>query len=183
MPKLIDLTGKIFGRLTVLSRAPNKKKHTMWNVVCECGTKKSVSGQNLGHPDKKRRIVSCGCYHSEIAGKASTTHGASKSPEMVMFWQAKKRAKLRGIEFSIDPEDVEIPDVCPLLGIKLVRGNGVLQHSSPSLDRINSGLGYIKGNVWVVSYRANAIKNDATIEEFSLLLDNWRSAHNVAACK
>lgn len=54
-----------------------------------------------------------------------------------------------------------IPDVCPVLGTPMV---------SPSLDRKNNDLGYIKGNVVVMSRRANCLKNDATVEEMRLIL-------------
>jgi hypothetical protein len=50
--------------------------------------------------------------------------------------------------------------------------------NSYSLDRIDSNKGYVKGNVWVISRRANVIKNNATLEELELLTNNlkkfWR---------
>ena len=67
--------------------------------------------------------------------------------------------------------DVIIPDICPMLGIKLFTGNGVLGDNSPTLDRIDSTLGYTKDNIQVISYRANRIKNDATVEELEKIVE------------
>lgn len=91
-----------------------------------------------------------------------------------MFHAAKARAKRKGIRFNITLEDVRIPLVCPLLGLP-IRLSGH-RKDSPSLDRINPKKGYVRGNVWVVSQRANKIKNDATIDEFEMIARNWRSA-------
>lgn len=90
--------------------------------------------------------------------------------ERCLWTKAKKRAKKRGLEFNIEVSDVVIPEFCPVLGLKLEQGKGKMQASSPTLDRIDSSKGYIKGNVRVISYRANMLKNNATVEELKLLL-------------
>jgi hypothetical protein len=78
----------------------------------------------------------------------------------------KARAKKQGIPFDLEESDVVAPECCPVLGIKLERSGGLGRlDSSPSVDRIIPSLGYVKGNVVVISYRANRIKNDATLEE------------------
>lgn len=88
---------------------------------------------------------------------------------------AKQRAKVKGLEFNIDISDIELPEVCPLLGIPLASSDlRKAQDNSYSIDRIDSSKGYIKGNVWVISRRANIIKNDATFEELELLVNNLR---------
>ena len=87
-----------------------------------------------------------------------------------MFWDAKKRAKAKGIPFTIAAADISIPDTCPLLGIPLARSPGFRTAVSPSLDRIKPELGYVPGNVWVISYRANTLKNDASIDELKRLV-------------
>ena len=76
---------------------------------------------------------------------------------------ARARAKKRGEPFTITVADVpDVPELCPLLGIPLAPKSG---GNSPSLDRIDPTAGYTPGNVWVVSTRANLIKQDATPQE------------------
>lgn len=77
----------------------------------------------------------------------------------------------RGEDFSIELEDIVVPDKCPILGIPLEYHRGVKQDNSYSLDRIDSSKGYVKGNVWVISLRANRIKNDSTPQELRLIAD------------
>ena len=81
---------------------------------------------------------------------------------------AKQRSKKRKVEFSITKDDIEIPDICPILGIKLKMNNGSGaggKDDSYSLDRIDQSKGYIKGNVQVISHKANSMKFTATPEE------------------
>lgn len=86
-------------------------------------------------------------------------------PERCLVRGAKHRAKHKKLDFDLKPEDISIPSTCPLLGIPLQKGVGRIHPGSPSLDRIDPSKGYIKGNVWVISYRANQIKNDASPRE------------------
>jgi hypothetical protein len=101
----------------------------------------------------------------------------SLSTKLYLLRGAKQRAKIKGIEFTIDVSDIELPDYCPLLEIPMHVNsrNGVSNlDDSYSLDRIDSSKGYIKGNVWVISRRANVIKNNATLEELELLTNNLK---------
>lgn len=89
----------------------------------------------------------------------------------VMMASIKCRAKKAGIEFNLDVEDFNIPTHCPVLGIELKRGKlRSCKSSSPSVDRIDPNKGYIKGNVWVISQKANCMKNDATLDELKQLV-------------
>lgn len=87
---------------------------------------------------------------------------------------ARARAKKRGLEFNITIEDIPIPNVCPLLYIPLFPSEGKMSNNSPTIDRINPKLGYIKENVWIISNKANRYKNDATLEELELLINNLK---------
>jgi hypothetical protein len=93
-----------------------------------------------------------------------------KDPRSVMLLSAKARANRDGLSFNLKREDIVIPDVCPVLGIPLYVGDRNQHDNAPSLDRKDSTQGYIKSNVVVISYRANRIKNDATIEELERVL-------------
>lgn len=90
----------------------------------------------------------------------------AKTPEKQLLRSAKTRAISRGIEFNIDVSDIEIPEVCPVLGITLVRhlGSAGGRPNSPSLDRIDPTKGYTRGNVQVISHLANSMKSAATTD-------------------
>lgn len=109
-----------------------------------------------------------------------------KNPSYCSDWQkknvasrlrsiAKQRAKKRNVEFSILKEDITVPEVCPILGMKLEMNNGSGaggKDNSYSLDRIDQSKGYIKGNVQVISHKANSMKFTASREEL-LLFAKW----------
>lgn len=99
-------------------------------------------------------------------------------PEKEMLKKAKERAKAKGLIFDLEWDDFRIPEVCPLLGIPLCRGTGRLTDNSPSLDRIIPEEGYTKGNVIVISHRANRIKSNSTLEELELICKNLRKVLN-----
>ncbi len=91
-----------------------------------------------------------------------------------MYASAKWRAKKKGIPFDIELDDVVIPEFCPVLGIRL-QTNPKAMNNSPNLDRLVPQLGYTKGNVCVISQRANRIKTDSTPEELEAVLSWVRS--------
>lgn len=79
--------------------------------------------------------------------------------------EARRRAIARGIPFDLDYNTLELPTLCPVLGIPITCDSTSRADGSPSLDRIDNSLGYVAGNVIVVSWRANRIKSDATVDE------------------
>jgi hypothetical protein len=85
-----------------------------------------------------------------------------------LLTDAKYRATRAGLAFNIDITDIRIPDRCPVLGITIRRRAGDTS-TSPSLDRIVPSLGYVKGNVQIISWRANQLKRDASLEELRLM--------------
>jgi len=87
---------------------------------------------------------------------------------------ARSRARKRGLEFSLTAADIAVPDTCPLLGIPIFVGEQRHKDNSPTLDRIRNDAGYTPDNVWVISYRANRIKNDSTVEEFLAIADGLK---------
>lgn len=93
------------------------------------------------------------------------------NPAKYMLARARRRAGARGLDFNIGLEDVIVPQVCPLLGIPI---NSYAEHQdySPSLDRIDSSRGYVKGNVHVVSFRANRVKSNVCGDELLTIAVN-----------
>jgi len=96
----------------------------------------------------------------------------------LLYKNIKSRCKRTGREFSIELEDIIIPEKCPVFGFELKREDKQTWMSAPSVDRIDSSKGYIKGNVTVVSRRANILKRDATVEELELLLNYYKTLRN-----
>lgn len=99
--------------------------------------------------------------------------------ESRMLTSARSRAKKRGLDIDIDVTDIKIPERCPLMDIPIVEGHLKGKQgpspNSPSLDRIDPERGYVKGNVWVISHRANVIKQNASPEELERLARNLRA--------
>ena len=88
---------------------------------------------------------------------------------------SKYCAKKRGIHFDLKYTDFELPEVCPILGMKLEYGSGH-DGNSPchaTLDRIDNNLGYIPGNVMVISRLANAMKNEASFDQIQTFITNY----------
>lgn len=91
------------------------------------------------------------------------------------FTLKKSFAKRNGIEFNINFGELEFPESCPILNIKLdYFATGYPKDNSPSFDRIDNTLGYVTGNVYVISNRANTLKNSATIDEVEAILNYMR---------
>lgn len=88
-----------------------------------------------------------------------------RNPVLKMLYSAKETAKRKGLPFNLTPEDIAIPDTCPVLGLELERSSGYREENSPSLDRLIPSLGYIKGNVSVISWRANKLKQEGSAAE------------------
>jgi hypothetical protein len=88
MPAKRIKIGDVFSRLTVISRnSPIGARNTKWNCLCECGNTSAPTAIALtsGHTS------SCGCYRDEVVGKASITHGQSKSSTYNSWTSMKQR--------------------------------------------------------------------------------------------
>lgn len=85
--KPIDMTGRKFNRLTVLSREPNDKHGcTMWLCRCDCGNLLVVSGRNI----RNNHTQSCGCLQRERTSEASVIHGKTKT-SLHNVWKSMKQ--------------------------------------------------------------------------------------------
>ena len=96
-----------------------------------------------------------------------------RNPRMHLVIDARARAKRYGIPVDITVDDIDWVTHCPVLGIELIygrTGGDGRRRNSATLDRRDNTLGYVKGNVFVLSHRANRIKSDATLEELQALV-------------
>lgn len=89
-----------------------------------------------------------------------------------MIYAAKSRAKKRGVPCTITISDIHIPAICPVFKVPFAHGEDgknvadmLFRPMSPSLDCIIPELGYIPGNIQVISYLANVMKHNATPEQ------------------
>ena len=115
-----------------------------------------------------------GGYNSvckECRKPLSTMQWAKTTPEYRMWHRAKFRARREDLPFDISISDIEIPEVCPVLGVPFIEGD---PNYTTSLDKIVPSKGYVKGNIIVMTNRANKLKNDATTKEIELLLEFMR---------
>ena len=91
-----------------------------------------------------------------------------RNPKHHLVYDARARARRNGVPYDLTVEDLTWPTHCPVLGIELfygrAEGDGQRQNSA-TLDRRDNSKGYVKGNVFVISHRANRIKSDATAAE------------------
>lgn len=128
----------------------------------------------LRHPDHS--LIRSAAWRAANPDKVKRNSHAYRqnNPEQCLLENARERARKGGYACTITVHDIVIPEFCPLLGIKLQRGRGVggMLKSSPTLDKIKPELGYVPGNVWVISSRANVLKGDATLIELETLVRN-----------
>ena len=202
--KFEDISGQTFNWLTAvrLDRwQPGKGFYWWWR--CECGKEKPIrlihvmSGhtKSCGCKRKSTKInfpppcSKCGTVHERrtaqggYAKLCQNCYNKEKNhtayPPKYLLARAKDRANKFNLPFNLTEEDAVIPEFCPILGIKLAYG-AANRESSPSLDKIIPSLGYVKGNVAVISNRANRLKDNGTSGEHRRIAD-WMDAQKEAA--
>ncbi len=164
------------------------KKCNEWLSLSEFSTRVRLPSPSTKNKDKKVPTL---YYRSECKKCSLKTISKSKystpsyrkelhikDPRTNMLSEARHRAKIKNLEFDIKKEDIIIPDMCPLLQIPLKTAKGKLSPNSPSLDRIICEKGYIKGNIMVISTRANTAKGNLTLDELKLLVKNLERVLN-----
>ena len=128
----------------------------------KCGEMKPLSEFHKHAQCKGGYNSVCKTCRKPLSRKNYETH----TTEYKLWYRAKRRAKDRDQEFSLELEDIVVPEVCPVFLTPFVENTPF----AASLDRIDSTRGYVKGNVQVLSTRANILKNDATLEELVKLV-------------
>ena len=88
-------------------------------------------------------------------------------PRKIIIYNTRSSAKKRGIFFDLIIDDIIIPEVCPVLGIVLDKNQ---PDAKPSIDRIDNTKGYVKDNIMTISWRANKLKNDGSLDELRAIV-------------
>lgn len=109
----------------------------------------------------------------------------NQSDAKYLYDRAKSRAKKKGREFTITVKDIEEVDTdwCQILNIPIKRyrltpgsgKSGIQKPDCKSLDRIDSCKGYVPGNIRIISWRANRLLNDITLDELRLIAAYYHS--------
>lgn len=134
-----------------------------------CGDTKAAS--EFSRNRSKRSGLSTNCKGCERSREREAVRSGRRDLRSLLVTQARGRAKATGIPFDLEPDDLLVPELCPVLGIPLRPAEGRMDDSSPTLDRIIPTEGYVRGNVVVVSWRANRLKSNGTLDDFRRLVD------------
>ncbi len=117
-----------------------------------------------GKPTKRQSCRECNAAYM----RAYLRHRRRQQPNRSIWDRARKRAKDRGLKFSISKDLIFIPRICPVLGMEI----GLRDRRSacsPSLDRVVPSRGYVPHNIRVISDRANRLKGARGLEELRRL--------------
>lgn len=125
--------------------------------------------------------MTCNTIKDRKRAKAWTRANPERNRERCRVWYrankkrailhvCKRRAKVRGVPFSLVEDDIQIPTVCPVFGTPLVIEHGKASANSPSVDRIVNECGYVPSNIVVVSAKANSIKGDRSLSDLQTRL-------------
>ena len=175
--RAVDIKGQVFGEWTVIGRTERNGTNYHAMARCSCGTERMQPVYNL----IRGLSVSCGCIHK-------TMNGLSRTPVGRLISAAKMRVAKSGVPFSIRVEDFspdgQLPKLCPALGIPLEVGQdkaGAATDNSPSIDQIIPGGGYVPGNVQIISWKANRLKSNASIEDMEAILAYMKKGARLVA--
>ncbi len=166
--RLLDLTNKKFGKLTVMNREANHKKRTYWKCKCDCGNYKIVEAGHLRYG----RTVSCGCEQYQHGKDNISWKGHGEIPKS-LYNRINSNAKRRGISMELSLKDlwelfIKQNRKCSLsdLPLDFTYGRNQKHKGTASLDRIDSTKGYVKGNVQWVHKDVNWMKQDYSNDYF-----------------
>lgn len=167
-----DISNKIFGKIKVIEPAFSHNKILYWKCECECGEIRYHTKSNL-----LSGIKSCGCVGNQQGNKHKCWRGYGELSQAVIN-RIEKRAKKRKIEYNLTLEYLwnlflKQERKCVYTGIEITLPKNSkdfhLGHRTASLDRIDSTIGYIEGNVQWVHVDINFMKQSFTHDYFLLM--------------
>lgn len=123
-------------------------------------------------PSRKWHGRLCYACQSRITTQRQTKRGIryaeiydKKTHARRLLSTIRKKCKEKNIKFNLSIYDIVIPEYCPVLGFKIMKGSG--SPTDVTTDRIRPELGYVKGNIIIVSRLANQIKSTGTSEQIA----------------
>ena len=172
--KFIDITGQVFGRLTVIERfIVDKKTQSKWLCACECGINCVVSGYNL----RKGLSKSCGCLRKEMGGM-NKTHNMTNSKEYRTWRNMINRCYNKKVKcFSrYGAIGITVCDQWKTSFETFFSDMGKCPDNF-TIDRINPNAGYSPENCkWASTYEQNVNKRNtvfATINGVTKPVRTW----------
>lgn len=142
-------------------------------AVWRSNNRERNKGNNRRHYEGNRALIAAQQkqrYHADVQGhRDRKREQRRRKPLLPLLSHARTRAKKRGLAFDITEDDLILHETCPVLGIPLIYGATAACDNSPSIDRRCNTEGYIRGNVEIISLRANRLKRDATPAELQAL--------------
>ena len=175
---------------TYKGKKPSYTKTGKWFIGCLCNacnkwtiknpylvTMKEWRERKDRLKKNKNAICACGCNRSVTHGLCRPQKDGRDQTFTYTMWQnAKKNARRKKVPFDLTPEFVaslEVPKYCPVLGIKIIsQAIGEERNdNTPSLDKFYPKLGYVEGNVQIISWKANALKRDGSPEEWEKIAE------------
>lgn len=179
------LEAKNLGQTKYFTGTPCHKGHISYRYVAsglcsQCASEKSKKAWASGKRQifKDRPAINKRWNDSQKA-KESKKRWLEKDPKrawaVFATGRSKERANLYGIDFDLTSEYVRsiTTDECPVFKVKFqFIGNKKITPNAASLDRLDPSKGYVKGNVVVISLKANMIKNAYGSKEI-FAVANW----------
>ena len=139
---------------------------------CRVAKQKAKRASDSEYAEKCRERCRAWRKNNPVASYESNKSWKERNPLKNHLFNVKGKAKANNIPFNITCDDIVIPEYCPILGLKLEYNKNQTEDNSISIDRIIPELGYVKGNVQVISLLANKMKNSATPEQLHMFA-NW----------
>ena len=143
------------------SRRPDGYASRCKQCLCECNTAKRDENRTRYNIERQSKLAA--------------------DPRIQLLNAARYRAGQQDVPFDLTLKDIIVPELCHVFGVPLVRGIGKVWDYSPTLDKIVPALGYVVGNIVVVSHLANRIKSDATPEQLTLVASFYSKRQSLLA--
>lgn len=169
-----DITGKRFGKLTVLKISEEKPygpDKLFWLCKCDCGKEKIVPSWHL----RNKKIISCGsagCGHEKSEGNLNSKWCGYGQISGSYWCVVKMNAKSRNLTVQVNIEQawkqfLKQDGKCALSGDQLIFAkNRKDKTANASLDRINSKLGYTVDNIQWLDKTVNVMKQALSDKDF-----------------